>query len=128
MTLEKNEFKKAYKLMNDFLDAVNNKDINKLKTEFGIIEDNIIYLYDTLSSYYDKLPKLDILPFEDFYLDATEEQRNSDIFKFNDNECWGIDARVLVDEKIDEPMLHFKLCKNDNNKYGYNLEFLYLGS
>ena len=125
MEVTKEEFTVFYALIKKFINAVDTKDSDILKYKFNIIEDNVDYLYETLYNYYDQKTKIDILPFEEAYNDAVEEQRYCDIFKFNDEECWGVDFNILANGKIDEPKFHFKICKKNEQ---YILEFLYIDS
>lgn len=125
MKIDKNSFEVQYDLVNKFINAVDANDVDTLKKEFGLTIEIIEEIYEELDSYFEERPKISILSFNEAFSDAEKEKGNYDIFKFNDVECWGIDCKILVNEKIDDPIFHFRICKYNEK---YNLEFLYIGS
>jgi hypothetical protein len=125
MKIDKNKFRIYYDLVSEFINVVDTNNVETLKGKFGLISEVVEELNEELDCYYEVRPEINILPFDEAYRCMIEEERGFEIFKFNDVECWGIDCNLVINGKIDEPLFHFRICKNDKE---YNLEFLYIGS
>ncbi|GHS89796.1 hypothetical protein FACS189487_10720 [Campylobacterota bacterium] len=122
MQIDREILMQAYKLVSEFLDAVNRSDTDLLKSKFNISSAVYDEIIECLKGYFgDANIKISPPP-----LDTILENSHRLLFELSsDNDCLEIECLLYNNNIISEPIAHFYLLK-DNNKF--KLEYQYIGS
>ncbi len=116
----------VHKLLNEFIQALNEENTEELKNKFGITDGIYEEIIEILGYYYgEEIPKFGILSFNSIFRDLGS-RKALEIYRIDDTDSiWRMELSILVNDKIDEPIFHFEVCINGED---ITLQYLYVGS
>lgn len=116
---------RAYKVISEFLDALNSMDKRALESKFGVTEPIRAEICETLEDYFGTKPSISLAPIEVAFSGKSESRLYIDLFEMDDGQSWGAECVLWVDGKAEEPILHVELGGPSD---GLSLKYKYIGS
>jgi hypothetical protein len=123
MTPSLNE--RAYKVISEFLDAINSMDEQALESRFGVTEPILEEICESFDDYFGGKLNVGLPSIEVTFSGKKESRPYIDIFEMDDGQSWGVECFLWVDGQVQESILHAELHdKGDDLK----LKYKYIGS
>ena len=108
---EENFKKNVYMKICEFLTAVNLKDLTVLAKVFFVSSTIFDEIQESLFEYFNEIPVLEIALLENIFLNNNFNRPYLDIYKMNAENTWGVECVLFVENKEQEPILHFEIKK-----------------
>lgn len=116
----------AYKLLDEFVEAINQDDRQKLRSQFDVPEALAEEIQGVIRDYYlGENPLLGIAPFETAFSAKGSRRPGIELFKMNDDSRWGAECVLWKNEKPSEPILHVEFFGQASS---LKLQYKYIGS
>ncbi|UVE66681.1 hypothetical protein L2Y90_06040 [Burkholderia pyrrocinia] len=115
----------AYKVISEFLGALNSMDKHLLESTFGVTEPILDEICESLDDYFGRKPSISLAPIEVAFSGKKGSRRYIDLFEMDDGQSWGAECILWVDGKAQEPILHVELSGKSDD---LNLKYKYIGS
>ncbi|MGG1949374.1 hypothetical protein AB1286_31935 [Trinickia sp. NRRL B-1857] len=115
----------VYKVISEFLDALNSMDGRTLESRFGVTEPILDEICESLDDYFGRKPDIRLAPIEVAFSGQRGEKPYVDLFEMDDGQSWGAECVLWVNGKAEEPILHVEL-RGASDKL--NLQYKYIGS
>ncbi|MPV70041.1 hypothetical protein [Burkholderia sp. BE17] len=115
----------AYKVISEFLGALNSMDKHLLESTFGVTEPILDEICESLDDYFGRKPSISLAPIEVAFSGKKGSRPYIDLFEMDDGQSWGAECILWVDGKAQEPILHVELSGKSD---GLNLKYKYIGS
>ncbi|RQS50809.1 hypothetical protein [Burkholderia sp. Bp8986] len=116
---------RAYKVISEFLDAINSMDKRTLESKFGVAEPILDEICESLNDYFGRKPSIGLAPIELAFSGKRGSRPYIDLFEMDGGQSWGAECVLWMDGRAEEPILHVELCKTRDE---LNLKFKYIGS
>jgi len=115
----------TYKVISEFLDALNSMDTQVLESRFGVTEPILDEICEMLDDYFGRKPRLSLAPIEVAFSGKKGSRPYIDLFEMDGGQSWGVECIIWVDGKAEEPILHVELSGSSND---LKLKYKYIGS
>lgn len=116
----------AYKLLSEFIRAINQDDRQELKNQFNVSEALAEEIQEMVREYYpNEKFSLGIAPFESAFSTEKSKRPNIEFFEMNDSSRWGAECVLWINNKPSEPILHVEFFGQTSN---LKLQYKYIGS
>ncbi|HDR9512183.1 hypothetical protein C5615_38285 [Burkholderia cepacia] len=115
----------AYKVISEFLGALNSMDKHLLESTFGVTEPILDEICESLDDYFGRKPSISLAPIEVAFSGKKGSRPYIDLFEMDDGQSWGAECILWVDGKAQEPILHVELSGKGDD---LNLKYKYIGS
>jgi hypothetical protein len=106
---------KAYALMCNFIEAINEADLDRLEREFGVGKDVYEEIVEGLSGYYETMPRWTAPPIDIALRNENGKPMNYEFFEMNTPGVWGIECRLWCNGSRAEPILRAEFREVDGN-------------
>lgn len=116
---------RAYKVISEFLDALNSMDKRALESRFGVTEPILEEICESLDEYFGTKPSISLAPIEVAFSGKSGSRPYIDLFEMDDGQSWGVECVIWVEGKAEEPILHVELSGPSDK---LNLKYKYIGS
>ncbi|WP_175750201.1 hypothetical protein [Burkholderia pyrrocinia] len=116
---------RAYKVISEFLGALNSMDKHLLESTFGVTEPILDEICESLDDYFGRKPSISLAPIEVAFSGKKGSRPYIDLFEMDDGQSWGAECILWVDGKAQEPILHVELSGKSDD---LNLKYKYIGS
>ncbi|WP_175947801.1 hypothetical protein [Burkholderia pyrrocinia] len=115
----------AYKVISEFLGALNSMDKHLLESTFGVTEPILDEICESLDDYFGRKPSISLAPIEVAFSGKKGSRPYIDLFEMDDGQSWGAECILWVDGKAQEPIFHVELSGKSDD---LNLKYKYIGS
>ena len=116
----------AHKLLDEFVRAIDKCDQQELKDQFNVSQALVEEILEIIREYHpgEKF-SLGVAPFEFAFSAGKSKRPNIELFKMNDENRWGAECVLWVNDKPSEPILHVELFEQAPD---LRLQYKYIGS
>ncbi|WP_162631569.1 hypothetical protein [Burkholderia sp. JP2-270] len=116
---------RAYRVISEFLGALNSMDKHLLGSTFGVTEPILDEICESLDDYFGRKPSISLAPIEVAFSGKKGSRPYIDLFEMDDGQSWGAECILWVDGKAQEPILHVELSGKSDD---LNLKYKYIDS
>lgn len=117
--------KKSYSILTEFINSINNQDIETLKLKFSVNENIFKEIKENLQDYFGEQYSIEIAPFQVAFEKNKKNRPNIDIYEMNEPNVFGLECIIWLNKKPQEPVLHVEVFGGVQN---LNLRYKYIGS